>query len=90
MSVVIIGGNVQMEDRYRRICQKYNYKAKIFTKINGRFRNQIGHPDMIILFTGTVAHKMLATANREAKKAGIPIFYVNSSGQSALESVLMN
>ena len=32
MSVVIIGGNECMECRYREICKKNGYKAKVFTK----------------------------------------------------------
>jgi hypothetical protein len=87
MSVVIIGGNEKMEEQYRHVCEIHNYKAKIFTKAHGQFRDQIGHPELIILFTSTVAHKMAATAHKEAKKNGIPIRYVNSSSLNALEHV---
>lgn len=88
MSIVIIGGNEQMESQYQKICQNHNCWAKIFTKSNGRFRNQIGHPKLIILFTKTVSHKMANTAHKEAKRHGIPIKYAYSSSSSALDSIL--
>jgi hypothetical protein len=88
MSVVIIGGNERMEEQYKKICQNHKCEVKIFTKAHGRFQKQIGHPELIILFTDTVAHKMLATAHKEAKKNGISIRYVNSSSSSALKNVL--
>lgn len=88
MSVVIIGGNENMEEQYKKICESHNCKVKIFTKAHGRFKNQIGHPELMILFTSTVAHKMTEAAQREAKRNGIPIRYVNSSSSSALEQVL--
>jgi hypothetical protein len=88
MNMVIIGGNEKMEETYREVCQKHNYDAKIFTKVSGGVRDKIGYPDRIIIFTGTVAHKMSTVAKREAKRRYIPITYVHSSSVSALEQVL--
>ena len=58
MSVVIIGGNERMEQQYKEICKRYRCKAKVFTRMSGNLKTQIGQPDLIILFTSTVAHKM--------------------------------
>ena len=54
MSVVIIGGNERMEQQYKEICKKYSCKAKVFTRMSGNLKTQIGRPDLIILFTSTV------------------------------------
>ena len=62
MSVVIIGGNECMERQYKQICKKHNCKAKVFTKMKGNLKEQIGKPDLIVLFTGTAAHKMVLCA----------------------------
>lgn len=43
---------------------------------------------MIVVFTKTVAHKMLAVATRQAERTGAAIRYVNSSGANALREVL--
>ena len=59
MSVVIIGGNERMEQQYKQICKKHKCKAKVFTRMSGNLKTQIGQPDLIILFTSTVAHKMV-------------------------------
>ena len=88
MSVVIIGGNERMEQQYKQICKKHKCKAKVFTRMSGNLKTQIGQPDLIILFTSTVAHKMVHCALKEAEltisawSVHIPV------AQSALENVL--
>ena len=49
MSVVIIGGNERMEQQYKEICKRYRCKAKVFTRMSGNLKTQIGQPDLIIL-----------------------------------------
>ena len=49
MSVVIIGGNERMEQQYKQICKKHKCKAKVFTRMSGNLKPQIGQPDLIIL-----------------------------------------
>lgn len=88
MSVVIIGGNERMECQYSEICKNYGCKAKIFTKENGSLKRKMGCPDLLILFTGTVSHKMVISASKEAKRLSIPIARIHSSSASALHSVL--
>ena len=62
MSVVIIGGNECMERQYQQICKKHGCKAKVFVKEKSGFSKQIGTPDLMILFTNTVSHKMVLSA----------------------------
>ena len=62
MSVVIVGGNECMERRYIDLCEQYKCKAKVFTKMRGCFKNKIGNPDILVLFTNTMSHKMLQSA----------------------------
>ena len=88
MSVVIVGGNERMEWQYENICKKYGYKAKIYTKENGSFKKKLGCPDLLILFTDTVSHKMVTSALQEAKKSKIPVVRIHTSSMSALHSVL--
>ena len=88
MSVVIIGGNECMVCRYQEICKKHGYRAKVFAKENGPMKKKIGSPDLMILFTNTVSHKMVICATQEAKKAGVPVLRVHSSSASALHQAL--
>lgn len=90
MSVVIIGGNECMVCRYQEICRKNGYKAKVFAKENGPMKKKIGCPDLMILFTGTVSHKMMISATQEAKRNAVPILHVHSSSASALQQALDN
>ncbi|MBO5060826.1 MAG: DUF2325 domain-containing protein [Clostridia bacterium] len=88
MSIVIVGGHDRMHCRYKEICKKYGCKCKIFTQCPANFKNQIGNPDMVIVFTQTVAHKMLQTASQQAEKAGAVIKHCNSSSACALNDAL--
>lgn len=72
MSVVIIGGNERMEHQYKQICKKYKCKAKVFTRMAGNLKTQIGQPDLIILFTSTVAHKMVHCALERSRALQYP------------------
>ena len=88
MSVVIIGGNERMVCQYTDICKDYGCKAKVFPKEHGSVKKKIGNPDLMILFTNTVSHKMVTSAVNEAKKNKIPIARSHSSSISALNDVL--
>ncbi len=88
MSIVIIGGHDRMVCQYKNICKNYNCKFKIFTQIPGRFKEQIGCPDLIILFTNTVSHKMVSLAVKQAEKNKITIARSHSSSKTSLEDIL--
>ena len=88
MSVVIVGGNECMEGQYCEICNRCGCKAKIFTKENGAMKKKLGCPDLLILFTKTVSHKMVIGAVQAAKRNNIPNARVHSSSAAALKSVL--
>ena len=88
MSVVIIGGNERMVCQYSDICKDYGCKAKVFAKENGPIRKKIGNPDLLILFTNTVSHKMVLAAAQEAKRNNIPMARIHTSSAAALKGVL--
>ena len=75
MSVVIIGGNECMVCQYEKICKKHGCKAKVFVKEKSGFSKQIGNPDLMILFTNTVSHKMVKCAITEAEKCNADIVH---------------
>ena len=88
MSIVIVGGHDRMHCKYKEICKKYGCKCKVFTQCPANFKNQIGNPDMIVVFTGTVAHKMLNVASLQAEKSGARLVHCNSSSACALNEAL--
>ena len=88
MSIVIIGGNERMAAHYETICKEHGCKAKVFTKENGSLRKKMGKPDLLILFIGTVSHKMVLSVAQEAKKNRIPVARVHTSSASALRMAL--
>ena len=87
MSVVIVGGNERMVCQYEDICKGFGCKAKVFAKEKGAMKKKIGVPDLMILFTSTVSHKMVNCAVEEAKKKSIPVCRCHTSSAAALENI---
>ena len=87
MSVVIVGGNECMTRRYMELCEAYNCKAKVDPKLAGGMRN-VGSPDLVILFTNTMSHKMLRSVLCATKGSGTRIARCHTSSIAALKNIL--
>jgi len=88
MSIVIIGGHDRMVCQYKKICKDYKCKAKVFTQMSANLGDQIGSPDVMILFTNTVSHKMVRCAMTEAEKNKAEIIRCHTSSGTALNDIL--
>lgn len=88
MSIVIVGGNECMVREYKDLCSLYNCRAKVFPKMDSRLKNKIGSPDLLVLFTSTMSHKMLRCAISETKGGQTVIARSHSSSMSALKNIL--
>lgn len=88
MSVVIIGGHDRMVSQYKKICKNYSCKAKVFTQMTGSLKEQIGSPDLIVVFTNTVSHKMAKCAVTEAERSNAEIVRCHTSSSNALQEIL--
>lgn len=87
MSVVIIGGNECMVRQYKELCEEYQCKAKVFPKQKSSLKG-IGNPDLLVLFTGTVSHKMVCNALNETRGQDVRIVRSHTSSMSALKNIL--
>lgn len=87
MSVVIVGGNERMERQYKDLCQEYCCNAKVYTKESG-MSGKVGAPDLLVLFTGTMSHKMLQGTLRAVKGKDMVIARSHSSSLAALRGIL--
>lgn len=87
MSVVIVGGNECMVRQYKDLCKAYQCKAKVYPKMNNGLKN-IGMPDLLVLFTNTISHKMVRCALSETKGQNIRIARCHTSSMSALKNIL--
>lgn len=74
--------------QYKKICKKHNCKAKVFTHMTGSLSSQIGNPDLIILFTNTVSHKMVKCAVAKAEKYNADVVRSHTSSGTALNEIL--
>ena len=88
MSVVIVGGHDRIVCQYKKICKEYKCKVKVFTQMSANLSSQIGSPDLVILFTNTVSHKMARCAVTEAERAHADIVRCHTSSGSALNEIL--
>ena len=88
MSIVIVGGHDRMVAQYKKICKNYNCKAKVFTQMSASLDKQIGRPDLLVLFTNTVSHKMVKCAVAEAERSKAEVVRSHSSSGNALNEIL--
>ncbi len=88
MSVVIVGGNECMVRQYKDLCRSYQCRAKVFPKMEGGLKNKIGCPDLLILFTNTMSHKLLRSALSETKGKETVIVRSHSASMAALRNIL--
>ena len=87
MRVVIVGGNECMARQYKDLCSEYNCKAKVYPKALNGLRS-IGNPDLLVLFTGTVSHKMVRCALNDAKGRDVRVVRSHTSSIAALKNIL--
>ena len=87
MSIVIVGGNECMTRQYKDLFSAYNCLANVYTKVLNGLRN-IGNPDLLVLFTGTVSHKMVRCALNEAKGRNVRVARSHTSSIAALKNIL--
>lgn len=88
MSVVIIGGHDRMVRQYKNICKNYKYKAKVFTQMCSGLDKQIGCPDLLIMFTSTVSHKMIRCVQDAIDEKRTDIVRCHTSSGTALAEIL--
>ena len=88
MSVVIVGGHDRMVRRYKDLCAEYQCSAKVFTQMRSGLRDLIGRPDLLVLFTSTMSHKMLHSALADTKGGGTVVVRSHTSSMDALRGIL--
>ena len=88
MSIVIVGGNERMARRYKDLCGKYKCDAKVYTKMNDGLQRGVGDPDLMVLFTGTMSHKMMRYVFNETKGQDTIVERCKTSSINALRDVL--
>lgn len=86
MSVAIIGGNECMIREYSDLCSNYKCKVKVYPKMTSGLKN-MGAPDLLVLFTNTVSHKMVHCALGKAREH-TKIARSHSSSIAALRKIL--
>ena len=87
MSIVIVGGNECMTRQYKELCGEFNCTAKVYPKTTSGLKS-IGSPDLLVLFTNTVSHKMVRCALNETKRRNTKIARSHRSSMAALRSIL--
>ena len=61
---------------------------RVFTQMSATLSKQIGNPDLIVLFTNTVSHKMARCAVEEAERCNADVVRCHSSSKNALQEIL--
>ena len=70
------------------LCKSYQYSAKVISKMGGTLKGRVGNPDLLVLFTDTISHKMLKNAMNEIKGQKTKVARCRSGSLSALRETL--
>jgi hypothetical protein len=84
-TVAVIGGILGLEPQYKRILEENNCLPRIYNQDSARLSGKVERTDTIILFTGTVSHKMAEKVRKVAHLRDIPLVTVRRSSLSALK-----
>lgn len=76
-----------MVRQYKNLCGDYKCKAKVYPKMQSGLKN-IGTPDLLVLFTNTMSHKMVRCVLSETKDRNVKIARSHSSSMAALKTIL--
>lgn len=76
-----------MTRQYKDLCAEYNCDAKIYPKMTKAMKN-IGTPDLLVLFTNTVSHKMIRSALEQTKGQAIKTVRSHTSSMNSLRGIL--
>lgn len=82
MSLLVLGGHDRMESIYRQEAHRFGIKTKIFTYGRNDIAKSIGGTDGILIFTGTVSHKIVNSIKKDAKKKNIPLILCHNSSKN--------
>lgn len=88
MSVVIVGGHDRMVSQYKKICREFKCRAKVFTQMSTDMDKKIGCPDVLVLFTNTVSHKMVKSALDGIGGGTTKVVRCHTSSKTALSKIL--
>ena len=88
MSVVIVGGHDRMVSEYKKVCKDRRCKVKVFTQMEADFGKKIGSPDLLVLFTNTVSHKMVKNALRGLDEKKTNVVRSHTSSKNALQGII--
>ena len=76
-----------MERDYLNLCKEHGCNAKVFCKYKSCMKDRIGNPDLMILFTHTVSHKMIKVS-LDSAGTGTQIVRTHTSSKASLKSIL--
>ena len=74
----------------KRSVNSLTVRQKFLHRCLLHWGKQIGSPDLIVLFTNTVSHKMVRCAVEEAEKCNANVVRCHTSSKNALEEILEN
>lgn len=84
-TIAVVGGIVGLEPQYRRVLEENDFFPRIYNRDSAGLAEKIKRINGIILFTGTVSHKMAEKIRKMATLRAIPLITVRPSSISALK-----
>lgn len=88
MCAALIGGMDRLKRDYIRAAKDGGVKLRCFNGSERGITDQLGKPDMLIIFTNMISHEARKKALSVAKTRNIPLHMLHSCGVSSLRECL--
>lgn len=88
MCAALIGGMDRLKRDYMRAAKDGGVTLRCFNGSERGIADQLGTPDMLIIFTNMVSHEARKKALAVAKNRNIPLHMLHSCGVSSLRDCL--
>lgn len=84
-TTAIIGGIHRLEPQYRQVVTENDFIPRIFNQHCIGLKERVEQTDVIILFIGTVSHKVARQVRKLANLRAIPLITIRRSSVTALK-----
>lgn len=85
-NVAVVGGILGLVPQYRRILEECHFNSRIYNRVGSNLSARVASTDLIILFAGTVSHKMAKEVRKSTIANDVPLVTIIPSSLNALRN----
>ncbi|QPJ66334.1 MAG: DUF2325 domain-containing protein [Candidatus Nitrohelix vancouverensis] len=88
MTIAVLGGLDRLKRAYEKKGKEMGVDIRVFSQRSPNMAQRLSQVNGMVIFTGTVAHRMVNEALKAAKQNSIPVERSHSSGMTSFSNSL--